>query len=74
LFDTDDHISNIDLALDPCVAVDGRQAVLDGDESANHDLATDACQQVWSALNELQKLFVEKRTPGSIIRDRGPDG
>jgi protein associated with RNAse G/E len=74
LLDADDKISNIDLALDLWVAFDGRQTVLDEDEFANHDLATETCQQVWSALNELQMLFVEKRTPGSIIRDRGPEG
>jgi protein associated with RNAse G/E len=61
--DADDQISNIDLALDLWVAFDGRQTVLDEDEFANHELATETCQQVWPAQTELQKLFVDKRTP-----------
>jgi predicted RNA-binding protein associated with RNAse of E/G family len=58
-------ISYVDLALDLWISADGTQTVLDEDEFAALDLDAETQRQARTALEELKRLFAEKRNPGS---------
>jgi uncharacterized protein len=60
VFDADDVISYVDLALDLWVSPDGTQTVLDEDEFAALSLDTETRSQAWAALEELKGLFARK--------------
>ena len=63
VLESDDRLSYVDLALDLWVEPDGTQTVLDEDEFAALDLDAETRQQAWVALDELQKLFANKKNP-----------
>jgi protein associated with RNAse G/E len=65
VFEADDRLSYVDLALDLWVAPDGTQALLDEDEFTALGLDAKTRQQARAALEELQNLFTGKKTPGS---------
>lgn len=60
VFDADDVISYVDLALDLWVAPDGTQTVLDEDEFAALDLDAATRAQARAALEELKAQFTKE--------------
>lgn len=64
VWEGDDLLSYVDLALDLWVAPDGTQTVLDEDEFARLDLDPAVRARARAALEELQAHFAEKGTPG----------
>jgi predicted RNA-binding protein associated with RNAse of E/G family len=60
VFDADDVISYVDLALDLWVAPEGTQTVLDEDEFAALDLDAETRSQAWAALEELKARFAKE--------------
>jgi predicted RNA-binding protein associated with RNAse of E/G family len=63
VFESDDRLSYVDLALDLWVAPDRSQTVMDEDEFAALDLDAETRRQARAALEELQKLFAENKNP-----------
>lgn len=59
----EDIVSYVDLALDLWVSLDGTQTVLDENEFEELGLDKKVRAQALSALNELKKLFKDKRPP-----------
>jgi uncharacterized protein len=63
IFETDDRLSYVDLALDLWIAVDGTQTVLDEEEFAALSLDADTKYRARAALMDLQTLFSGNKTP-----------
>lgn len=59
IWEDEQTISYIDLALDLWISVDGSQTLLDEDEYAALSLDDETREKVSSALNELKKFFAE---------------
>jgi predicted RNA-binding protein associated with RNAse of E/G family len=60
VFDADDVISYVDLALDLWIAPDGTQTVLDEDEFAALELDIETRSRALAALKDLQERFCTK--------------
>jgi len=63
IFETNDRLSYVDLALDMWVSPDGTQTVLDENEFAALDLDTQTRHQARVALGKLQRMFAENKNP-----------
>ena len=57
-------VSYVDLALDLWVSANGKQTVLDEDEFEKLDLNEESGAGALSGLNELKRLFENKKPPG----------
>ena len=64
VWESEDVLSYVDLALDLWVAPDGTQTVLDEDEFAALGLDPVTKAKALAALEELKRLFSESKTPG----------
>jgi predicted RNA-binding protein associated with RNAse of E/G family len=64
VFEAEDVISYVDLALDLWVAPDGTQTVLDEDEFAALELDAETRSRARAALDELQRKFAADERPG----------
>ena len=60
----DSLVSYVDLALDLWVSANGKQTVLDEDEFEKLDLNEELSAGALSGLNELKRLFENKKPPG----------
>ena len=63
VFEADDRLSYVDLALDLWVAPDRIRTVLDEDEFAALHLDAETRRQAQAALEELQALFAGSKNP-----------
>ncbi len=66
VWEAEDSLSYIDLALDLWVAPDGAQTVLDEDEFNALDLDADTRRQALAALVDLQRLFAGGTNPCQV--------
>jgi protein associated with RNAse G/E len=62
LFEGDNCLSYVDLALDLWVAADGTQTVLDEDEFAELELERDIRMKALAALEELKSHFSQRQS------------
>jgi len=63
VFEADDQISYVDLALDLWVEENGAQTVLDEDEFEAQELTPELREKSLAALEELKRLFEKGRPP-----------
>jgi uncharacterized protein len=66
IMESENAISYVDLALDLWVAPDGTQTVLDEEEFASLDLDPQTRSKARTALEELQKCFLDNKKPGPL--------
>jgi protein associated with RNAse G/E len=66
VFETEDRLSFVDLALDLWIAPEGAQTVLDEDEFENLNLDGETKEKALAALDQLKKMFLSS-SPSSIF-------
>ena len=66
VWESENVISYMDLALDLWVAPDGTQTVLDENEFTALELDAETKANALAALEELKRLFSESKTPGLL--------